>query len=466
MGSTVAISSFQMIPTLTDFSTEKSDPRLPCVIMPLSRNRHFFGRTDILEALDNALVNSQENNDDQGVANLRTYALCGVGGMGKTQIATEFFYQRKGKFDAAFWVNADELSKLSQSFNDIAISLGLVNPDSVDARDHILTRDLVLGWLAKPLKSYKQLDKANEEASWLLIFDNADNPEILNSFWPIDSSGAVLITSRDPLAKTYIYSQGGGMMLPPLQAQEATKFLLGMTGRTNDLDEHDSGYAVATTLGGIPLAISQMAGIIARRDLSFVEFLVLYDAERTRTNLFKLQISRPNADTSYEHTIASVWALDNLKRGSVLLEVLALLDPDGIPEYILDNNKASSNFLEYPQDDTGYQESRAELLQSSLISRERNTKKIVIHRLIQDAARAKMSDSRFNKVFSFAFCLVSSVWPYEDFGFGNELYRFARCGELHPHVLWLRKLFSRFRPPQELTAANLEAPKLILDAAW
>lgn len=121
-----------MIPTLTDFSTEKSDPRLPCVVMPLSRNRHF-GRADILDALDNSLVNSHDNSDEQGVANLRTYALCGAGGMGKTQIATEFFYRRKGDFNTAFWVNADELSKLSQSFSDIAISLGLVMPDSIDA---------------------------------------------------------------------------------------------------------------------------------------------------------------------------------------------------------------------------------------------------------------------------------------------------------------------------------------------
>lgn len=247
------------------------------------------------------------------------------------------------------------------------------------------------------------------------------------------------------------------MLLPPFQPQEATKFLLGMTGGTNDVEEHDSGDAVAQTLGGIPLAISQMAGVIARSDLSFVDFLKLYDAERTRTNLFRLQISQPSADTGYEHTIASVWALENLKRGSVLLEVLGLLDADGIPEFILDNNKASSNISEYPQDDTGYQEARAELLQSSLISRERNTKRIVIHQLIQDAVRGKMSDSRFDKMFSFTFCLVSAVWPYEDFGFGNELYRFAHCGELYPHVLWLRKLFSRFRPPTKLTAANLEA---------
>jgi hypothetical protein len=254
-------------------------------------------------------------------------------------------------------------------------------------------------------------------------------------------------------------------MLPPFRSEEALTLLLGMTGRTNDLDEHSSGDAVAKTLGGIPLAISQMAGVIARRDLSFSEFLRQYQEESARYDLFRLQIKDLN-DTGYSHTIASVWALDGLKKGSVLLEVLALLDADGIPEYILDESKTRHNLVDYPQSSLDYQEARAELLQSSLITRERKTKRIVVHRLIQDAARSKMSDERFHKIFVFALCLVSAAWPYEEFGFGNELYRFERCSELYPHVLWLQKLSTRFRPPTELVAAHLEGPRLLLDAAW
>jgi hypothetical protein len=53
--------------------------------------------------------------------------------MGKTQNATEFLYRRKIDFDAVFWVNADKPANLSQSFNDIALGLGLVLPDSVDS---------------------------------------------------------------------------------------------------------------------------------------------------------------------------------------------------------------------------------------------------------------------------------------------------------------------------------------------
>lgn len=209
-----------------------------------------------------------------------------------------------------------------------------------------------------------------------------------------------------------------------------------------------------------------MAGVITRRDLSFSGFFSQYQAERAKLGLFKLQIDDLKFDAAYDHTIASVWALENLKKGSVLLEVVAMLDADGIPEYILDENQACHNLVEYPQSSSDYQEARAELLQSSLITRERNTKMVVVHRLIQDAARAKMSDDRFDKVFSFALSLVSAAWPYEDFGFGNELYRFERCGEIYPNPMWLQKLFSRFGPPTKLSRTNLEASKLLLDTAW
>ncbi|KAL8791633.1 MAG: hypothetical protein Q9195_005782 [Heterodermia aff. obscurata] len=464
-GSTAA--SFQMIPSLTDFSIEKTDPKLPCVVMPLSRNRHFFGRRAVIDTLRKAFFPKVESTHfGEPVLDLKTFALCGPGGMGKTQIAVEFLYRHKADFDAIFWVNADEPSKLAQNFKHIAITLGLIAEDSMEASDLILTRDLVLGWLSKPLKSYRQLEKTVEEASWLLVFDNADDLSYLSDFWPSDSTGCVLITSRDPLARSSTYSPGGGMNLAPFNIEEATEFLLHMTGRSTESKEIQSGGAVAETLGGLPLAITQMAGLIQRRDLSFHEFLDLYRVEDERVKLLNLQLDNRQTRLGYDHTIASVWALDTLKEGGILLEILSLLDPDAIPEYILVNNEGTRNLVEYPQTSSSYQDARSELHKASLIARERDTETIVIHRLIQDTARARMSDGRFNKLYSFLFGLVSSVWPYEDFGFGNELYRWAKCDELYPHVLRLQKLYPRFRPPTELVSLHLEAPKLLLDAAW
>lgn len=469
--STTTTTSVDVIPSLSDFSVEKNDPKLPCHMIPISPNYGFFGRSAVLKALHQALAPSPAPaaNDD-GRIRLKTFAICGPGGMGKTQIALEFVYQHKKDFDAIFWIHADEPSKIAHDFSNVATTLGLVSEDSVEARDRVLTRDLVLGWLTHPLKSYKHLEqKTPEEASCLVIFDNVDDADILDDYWPMGSSASVLITSRDPLLKTYIYTDDSGhsgITLESFDHDEATDFLLRLTRRESEVGEKNSGKAIVEALGGLPLAISQMAGVIARNELSFTEFLEMYGKESAHAQLFKQQVGQLKSRTQYDHTIASVWALDGLNDGAAsLLGVLSLLDPDGIPEYVLEVEGSTFRWDGYPQDVMGYQEARTELLKSSLITRDRVAKKLFIHRLIQDAARASMSDERFNDAFGFTLCLLSSAWPYEEFGFGNEQYRWDRCNEIYRHVLRLKKLFDRFHAPHQLSLMTIEPPKLLLDLA-
>ncbi|KAH8821382.1 NB-ARC and TPR domain protein [Xylogone sp. PMI_703] len=477
-GSTIA--SFQLLPSLTDFSLEIMDPKLPCFIMPLNRNRLFSGQKQLLEELNKYLLptsdDSSVSDGSQIGCHLRTFALSGPGGIGKTQVAAEFVHSAKENFDAIIWVPADEPVKLAQSFSQVAVSLGLVQPDSMESRDQILTRGAVLGWLAHPIKSYKQLngdkidDKTNnktDEANWLLVFDNVDNIDMLDDYWPADSSGSILITSRDPLVKTYLYSLRRGLSMPPLDTEEGTKLLIKLTGRRRlSIEERNNATAVVEVLGGLPLAIVQMAGVISRQELSFSEFLKQYQKESARASLLNLQVGPTNSRAGYEYTIASVWALENLEEDAqVLLEAMSVLDPDGIPEYILEDNPAVDTWPGYPSTSVAYQQARTELIQRSLITRQKDEKKLVIHRLIQDAVRARMTEKRFNSVFSSMLSFVSAVWPYEEFSFGNEIYRWARCEELFPHILKLQSLFTRFSPPASLTKSHLDGPKLFIDAA-
>ncbi|KAL9631984.1 MAG: hypothetical protein Q9164_005591 [Protoblastenia rupestris] len=84
---------------------------------------------------------------------------------------------------AIFWIFADAAAKITESFSRIALRLGLVTANSVDARDPVVTRELVKGWLANPLKTADPTnDQATDYASWLLVFDNADYPEELEEY--------------------------------------------------------------------------------------------------------------------------------------------------------------------------------------------------------------------------------------------------------------------------------------------
>lgn len=405
---------------------------------------------------------------DQDEMRVRTFALCGPGGIGKTQVATEFVYLSKDHYDAIFWIQADEREKLSQEYSNVALKLRLVLEDSADSRDPIVAQDLVKEWFGNPVKQYKKTDTDKEEkARWLIIFDNVNDPDILNDFWPLDysGSGAVLITSRDPLAKTYIYSENSGVSLPPFTTDEASKFLLKLTRREGEVEERQSGFAVAERLGGHPLAITQMAGVIDRRELSFEEFLRIFEEEEIRKILFETQIGNSKARAGYQHTLDTVWALEKLSKGSAtLLDVLSLLDPDKIPERILESKPPNINMYEYPSTNAEFFEARTQLLQSSLITRHRSAKQITIHCLIQDGARSKMLPERFNKIFPLTVSLLYAVWPFENFSFGHKVSRWSLCVDLFPHVIQLQKYASSLIQSSNITEDILQFPKLLSDA--
>lgn len=94
-----ADNDFELIPT--SFGNEKKPVSLPCVFLdapPL--NRVFHARDDILRIIENELLPNPPNLITQQASTLRQFALCGFGGLGKTEIAQEFARRHRDAFDA------------------------------------------------------------------------------------------------------------------------------------------------------------------------------------------------------------------------------------------------------------------------------------------------------------------------------------------------------------------------------
>jgi ATP-dependent Clp protease ATP-binding subunit ClpA len=109
--------------------------------MPFIANNKFSGRDEILKNISQSL--------DPGTlsSNLKSVALFGLGGVGKTQIAVEFAYRELNTFDVVLWIAADNAITIGQSFRTIAKSFGQIG-DGEDANDTTLAVVKMKRWLA------------------------------------------------------------------------------------------------------------------------------------------------------------------------------------------------------------------------------------------------------------------------------------------------------------------------------
>jgi hypothetical protein len=91
--------------------------------IPSELSPKFWGRDDALKAIHEAL------RQDEKSQSLKTFALYGMGGVGKTQIALQYANRNREHYEAIMWVVADSVISMGQSFMEIAKLLGLAQSD-------------------------------------------------------------------------------------------------------------------------------------------------------------------------------------------------------------------------------------------------------------------------------------------------------------------------------------------------
>ena len=97
--------------------------QLPCHWIQPESNPDFVGRRDVLDMLDQALLPTDNTSASQKDS-LEVFALCGLGGIGKTQAGIQFATSRKEAFDAIFSINAATSSRLENDSVHVAMLLG------------------------------------------------------------------------------------------------------------------------------------------------------------------------------------------------------------------------------------------------------------------------------------------------------------------------------------------------------
>jgi hypothetical protein len=440
---------------------------LPCYTLGQQRNKIFFGREDVLQRIDEVLsppsqrqrtVDGQEPNFG-GETTPRTFVIYGIGGMGKTEIAVEYIHDRKTMYDAIFWVNSASTQKLNAGFRDIAIKLGLQDEDLHE--DPVATREIVKGWLSNPVRTLGSESTEDDlDVKWLIVFDNADTPELLHDFWPSDGTGSILITSRNPLSKEGVFTEFSSLDLPSMPNDGASVLLQKLSLRHAEPDSLETCATISGRLGGLPLAIVQMAYSIRHKHLSLKEFVEYYEHDAKT-----FQESTVPGLTKYQ-TIASTWNIEGLSPSALAtLQVISVLDPDFIPEDVLVTGAVDVDLENYPKTKIAYFEAREELIRSSLVSRNIELRFLKVHRLVQDVVRRKLSIDGLRAVYNTGVSLVTAIWPFVH-GTSNftDNQRFRRVGIYLGQVAAFSSLL------QELTAKvlkpHIQVSALFNEVSW
>ncbi|HYX50216.1 MAG TPA: helix-turn-helix domain-containing protein, partial [Ktedonobacteraceae bacterium] len=205
--------------------------------VPFRRNPFFTGRADLLTILHDHL------NQKRSAALTQSQALTGLGGIGKTQTALEYAYRYRDAYDAVFWVRAASRETLITDFVALAHVLDLPGRE---AQDQMLVVAAVKRWL-------------EQDDSWLLILDNADELHVLTDFRPTGGVGHILLTTRAQATGRI----ASGLSVEKMESRESMLLLLRrakLLAADEPLDNtsriiRSQAQRIVHELDGLPLAL-------------------------------------------------------------------------------------------------------------------------------------------------------------------------------------------------------------------
>ena len=402
-------------------------------------NASFSGRFEALESLHRSLRAGT------------TAVIAGMGGIGKTTLAAEYCHRFGGQYGGVWTVRAADRAVMLGDLQELRRELQIDprNSAEVDARAAL-----------NALKS--------EPRPWLLIYDNAPDPDSVREWLPIGATHCI-ITSRF----TEFGNVGKVTSLDLWPTNVTADYLLARTGR------HDQPGAtrLAERLGGLPLAAEQAAGFLeSRKGISFDEY------SASLAELIKRQ--KPTGatgdypDTVYAAFVKSLETLENMDGGNVALGVLrisAFLSPDGVELRLLTlewTNKfsvvakkiLSAGFVKALTNRLAREDSLAALTSLSLLrqtdDRQHGTI-LVFHRLLLDVLRDWMGDTGRTVWGSAAVRLVNEAMPDLE---ATQLSQLRGRSSLISHIATLRSYAPKTGDAGKALERLIRQERLFLDA--
>jgi hypothetical protein len=317
----------------------------------------FVGRADLLATLHASLT---------GEGRTRALVLQGLSGVGKTQLAREYAHRYAAQYDLIWWIRCDSADLLEQGLSELEAQLHIAKRPALDEKETFadLFRDLRLG------RPYVR---------WLLIYDNANEPEQVRALIP-PGQGSVLITSRNVRWDAYEAT----LELDVFERRESVELL---RSRMHWLNEAGA-QRLADAVGDLPLALEHIIGS---------NFAV--DDYITKLKSDPIGLFSTDQPAPYQATVAQTWGemLQRLNSDNSdaldLLSRLAFFGIGAIPQESLEQGRLIQEISLHPLLSDAIRRGRAisALARAGLVRINNAERTLSVHGITQSIVRAMLT---------------------------------------------------------------------------
>lgn len=412
-------------PTLapSNGSGAAAERRLPPWHLPFPRNAFFTGRAELLQLLHEQLCR------EHTMALTQSWAISGLGGIGKTQIALEYAYRYWQHYTAILWISAETSETLLAGFVALAEALDLPERHEQDQRKVV---QAVKRWLS-------------EQNNWLLIFDNAEDLTLLSAFLPHERQGSLLLTTRLQALGTFARQ----VAVEPMSMEEGVAFLTqrakllppgALPTQLAAADLH-AARGIVAAMDGLPLALDQAGAYIEEVRCELEDYLNWYRQQRLR---FLERRGRSNQD--HPIPVGTTLALSFRQvqeRNPAAMDILracAFLAPDAIPEEVFTEGCTEDNghLSMLAADPWLWNEALAVLGSYSLLRRDAHTKTLNLHRLVQAVLQESLVEREQEAWLKCVIIALNRIFPEVQI-VDMEPGTWSQCERVLPHALQCAK---------------------------
>ncbi|WP_455362445.1 FxSxx-COOH system tetratricopeptide repeat protein [Streptomyces sp. SYSU K21746] len=394
-------------------------PRFPGTVPKIwnapPRNPGFTGRSVVLERMRDQLGGGM------AVVLPQPQTLYGLGGVGKTQVALEYVHRFMADYDLVWWISSEQTDDVVAGLAELAVRLGAQGGEDMAAASQ---------------EAIDLLRRGVPSSRWLLVFDNADDPEQLKRFFPPGGPGHVLVTSRNQT-----WSQYGDAL--PVDVFLRAESIEHLQRRAPGLTKEDADQ-VATAVGDLPLAVEQAAAWIAETATPVAAYLEQLAQQAARV----LALNQP---AGYPEPVAATWnvSIDRLQSRSPaavrLLQLCAFFAPEPISANLLYSKEMIDALKPY---DASLQEKLVlgrvirEIGRFALAKVDQVGNSIQVHRLVQAVIRAQLSEEEQADARAAVHRVLAGARPDDDEPIDNPE-TWPRFATIWPHLTPSEARFSK-----------------------